>query len=74
MAWNTHKVVTRGEIEDADWSLTPGRYVGVAPVAEDEDFDFQAAVTEVRDELAVLNAEATLLMAKVQSYLSDIAT
>ena len=35
------KVVDRTEIEAADWSITPGRYVGVAPPEEDEDFDFE---------------------------------
>ncbi len=34
------KLVGRSEIEAHDWSLTPGRYVGVAPEEEDEDFDF----------------------------------
>ena len=36
------KLVDRGEIEAHDWSLTPRRYVGVAPEEEDEDFDFIA--------------------------------
>jgi type I restriction enzyme M protein len=35
------KQVDRKEIEAADWSLTPGRYVGVAPAEVDEDFDFE---------------------------------
>ena len=34
------KLVSHEEIEANDWSLTPGRYVGVAPEPEDEDFDF----------------------------------
>jgi type I restriction enzyme M protein len=41
-----------------DWSLTPGRYVGVAPQEEDEDFDFEETMREIHDELADLNAEA----------------
>jgi len=35
------KLVDIAEIEANDWSLTPGRYVGVAPEEEDEDFDFE---------------------------------
>jgi type I restriction enzyme M protein len=31
------RVVTRKDIEAADWSLTPGRYVGVPPVEVDQD-------------------------------------
>ena len=38
------KRVNRNEIEAHDWSLTPGRYVGVAPEEEDEDFDFDEAL------------------------------
>ena len=35
------KLVNRSETVAHDWSLTPGRYVGVAPEEEDEDFDFR---------------------------------
>ena len=33
------KLVSFKELEANDWSVTPGRYVGVAPQEEDEDFD-----------------------------------
>ena len=66
------KVVTRAEIEAADWSLTPGRYVGVAAVAEDEDFKFEGAIAEIRDELAELDCAACVLSARVQGYLRDL--
>ena len=52
------KVVTQKEIESADWSLTPGRYVGVAPAEVDDNFDFEQAITEIHTELAALNKEA----------------
>ena len=38
------KLVDRAEIAAHDWSLTPGRYVGVAPEEVDEDFDFEEAL------------------------------
>ena len=38
------KRVDRAEIAAHDWSLTPGRYVGVAPEEVDEDFDFEEAL------------------------------
>ena len=60
------KLVDRTEIEANDWSLTPGRYVGVAPEAEDEDFDFATAMREIHAELADLNAEAAVLAARIQ--------
>lgn len=66
------KVVTRKEIESADWSLTPGRYVGVASSEVDEDFDFEQAITEIHEELAGLNTEATELAAKIQANLEDL--
>ena len=60
------KLVARAEIEANDWSLTPGRYVGVAPEEEDEDFDFATTMREIHAELADLNAEAAVLAARVQ--------
>ena len=60
------KLVDRTGIEANDWSLTPGRYVGVAPEEEDEDFDFATAMREIHAELADLNAEATVLAARIQ--------
>jgi len=66
------KVVTQSEIEAADWSLTPGRYVGVAPAEVDEDFDFEQAITEIHEELAGLNAEAVELAATIQKNLEEL--
>jgi type I restriction enzyme M protein len=60
------KVVSRAEIEAADWSLTPGRYVGVAPAEVDEDFDFEQAMRDIHVELADLNREAVELAARIQ--------
>ena len=60
------KLVDRAEIEANDWSLTPGRYVGVAPEEEDEDFDFPTAMREIHADLADLNAEAAGLAEKIQ--------
>jgi type I restriction enzyme M protein len=60
------KVVSRAEIKAADWSLTPGRYVGVAPPEIDEDFDFEESLREIHSELAELNNEAAALAAKIQ--------
>lgn len=60
------KLVDRAELEANDWSLTPGRYVGVAPEEEDEDFDFEEALRDIHMELADLNQEASKLAAKIQ--------
>ena len=57
--------VTLAEIEASDWSLTPGRYVGVAPPEVDEDFDFEQTMRDIHAELADLNREAAVLAAKI---------
>ncbi|MFP4583147.1 MAG: hypothetical protein ACLFN9_07165, partial [Desulfococcaceae bacterium] len=67
------KRVDRAEIEANDWSLTPGRYVGVAPEEVDEDFDFEEAMREIHGELAELNAEAGALAERIQLNLKAMA-
>lgn len=55
------KVVTKAEIKGQDYSLTPGRYVGVAPQeAEDEDA-VEERLREIHVELVSLNEEAVAL-------------
>ncbi len=44
------KLVDVAEIEANDWTLTPGRYVGVAPEEVDDDFDFEEALREIHVE------------------------
>ncbi len=66
------KAVTRAEIEAADWSLTPGRYVGVAAVGEDEDFDFAETMKDVHAELAELNLSAQQLSIRIQAAAAEL--
>src|SRR5207249_9152111 len=66
------KAVTRAEIEAADWSLTPGRYVGVAPAEVDDDFDFEQAISDIHIELADLNQEAVALAKKIQKNFEEL--
>jgi len=66
------KVVSRADIEAADWSLTPGRYVGVAPPEVDEDFDFEQALRDIHVELADLNKEAGELAGKIQENFEEL--
>src|SRR5204863_6430235 len=66
------KLVDRKDIEAADWSLTPGRYVGVAPPEEDEDYDFEQTLRDIHTELADLNKEATELAAKIQDNFDEL--
>lgn len=52
------KLVDKKEIKENDWSLTPGRYVGVAPEEEDPDFDFGETMRNIHAELEDLNTQA----------------
>lgn len=61
------KVVNKEIIAQKDYSLTAGSYVGVAPVEEDEDFDFEARMGEIKVELQSLNEEASELANQIQA-------
>ena len=66
------KLVDREDIKAADWSLTPGRYVGVAPSEEDEYFDFEQTLRDIHVELADLNKEAVDLAEKIQTNFEEL--
>ena len=66
------KRVERGEVEAHDWSLTPGRYVGVAPEEEDEDFDFEEALRSIHLDLKGLNEEAEKLAARIARNFEEL--
>ncbi|MBN1323343.1 MAG: N-6 DNA methylase [Methanotrichaceae archaeon] len=66
------KLADRSEIAANDWSLTPGRYVGVAPEEEDENFDFEEALREIHVELEDLNAEAVRLAATIKKNFEEL--
>lgn len=59
------KLVDKAELKENDWSLTPGRYVGVALEEEDPDFDFGEAMRTIHTELEGLNAQAGDLAKKI---------
>ncbi len=66
------KLVTRKELEANDWSLTPGRYVGIAPEEPDEDFDFEEALRNIHVELEDLNAEAVQLAMAIKRNFEEL--
>jgi type I restriction enzyme M protein len=66
------KLIDRKDIEDADWSLTPGRYVGVAPPEPDDDFDFEQSIRDIHTELIDLNKESVDLAAKIQENFVEL--
>jgi type I restriction enzyme M protein len=66
------KLVDRAEIEANDWSLTPGRYVGVAPEDEDEDFDFDEALRDIHIDIEGLNVEAIKLSQTIKKNFEEL--
>jgi type I restriction enzyme M protein len=66
------RVVDRATIATHDWSLTPGRYVGVAPEEVDEEFDFEEALRSIRIDLTGLNEEAVALAARIDRNFEEL--
>lgn len=66
------KLVDVEKIEANDWSLTPGRYVGVAPEEEDENFDFEETLRDIHVELQGLNEEAGVLAENIAQNFRDL--
>jgi type I restriction enzyme M protein len=66
------KLVDREEIKAHDWSLTPGRYVGVAPEAVDDDFDFEEVLRSIHIDLKGLNEEAAELAARIAKNFEEL--
>ena len=66
------KLVDLKELEENDWSLTPGRYVGVAPEEEDENFDFEETIREIHVELQELNEEAVDLAKQIAQNFEEM--
>ena len=67
------KIATLSEIEEKNYSLTPGAYVGVAEV-EDDGVDFHERMNEIHTELASLNKEANVLMNEIMKEWDNLNT
>lgn len=71
------KLASRAEIAEQDWSLNPGRYVGVV-IEEDgkTEEEFAAQMLEAKEHLAELNDEAralaTIVAANLEKLLGDV--
>ena len=65
------KIATIQEIEEKNYSLTPGAYVGVAE-QEDDGVDFHERMTEIHAELGKLNQEANVLMEEIQKAWEEL--
>ena len=65
------KCATRAEIAEKGYSLTPGAYVGVAPV-EDDGVDFAERIKEIHSELLTLQAESNELMNTISKNMKEM--
>ena len=65
------KLATISELEEKGWSLTPGAYVGVAPV-EDDGVDFAERMAEIHRELLSLQAESNDLMDTISQNMKEM--
>lgn len=65
------KIATIQEIEEKNYSLTSGAYVGVAE-QEDDGVDFHERMNEIHAELAELNKEANALMDEIQKAWEEL--
>ena len=67
------RVVTRDDIAEQDSSLTPGRYVGVAPLGfEDDEEAFEERMKEIHLNLAELNESAVELAAQIAQNFEEL--
>ncbi len=62
------KIVDLEEIEENDYSLTPGRYVGYS-ILIDENFDYKTRMSEINADLQKLNSNANNLMNQLQNVM-----
>ena len=65
------KIATRAEIAEKNYSLTPGAYVGVAEVQEDDE-NFEERMKEIHKELNTLQDESNDLMATINANLKEL--
>ncbi|MCC6410483.1 MAG: SAM-dependent DNA methyltransferase [Saprospiraceae bacterium] len=65
------KTVTLEEVRENDYSLTPGRFVGITFVADD-GVDYQSRLKEIHSELETLNIEAEQLMATIRENAKEV--
>ena len=65
------KCASREEIAEKGYSLTPGAYVGVAPV-EDDGVDFEERMAEIHRELLSLQVESNDLMDTISQNMKEM--
>ncbi len=65
------KLADRETIQEKNYSLTPGAYVGVA-AAEDDGVDFRQRMREIHEELVRLQGESDRLMEEISRNMKEM--
>ena len=65
------KIASRAEIAEKQYSLTPGAYVGVAPVQDDGVY-FAQRMAEIHQELLKLQADSNVLMDTISMNMKEM--
>lgn len=66
------KAASRAEIAAQDWSLNPGRYVGVAAGEQPDDEGFRLRLAALHEELEELNVEAARLQLVIAQNVAEV--
>lgn len=65
-------VASSDEIALQDWSLNPGRYVGVAPGQVHDDEEFKKSLELLQEQLEALNSKATQLQIQIAQNAAEL--
>lgn len=66
------KVASRKEIQAQQWSLSPGRYVGVAPGQKQDEEEFKEQLEALQEELEGLNTQAAQLQTRIAQNVAEL--
>lgn len=66
------RAVSCADIVASDYSLTPGRYVGVTAQLEEDEEDFLERLTEIHTELEELNEKTILLAEQIRTNFAEL--
>ncbi len=65
------KIASLDEIKAQDWTLNPGRYVGVAPGQAPDNEEFKQKLEALQEELEGLNVEAAQLQTRIAQKVAE---
>jgi type I restriction enzyme M protein len=66
------KLATRKEIEAQDWSLSPGRYVGIIPGESTDEVELSKRLETLQEELEALATTATELRTRIANQIGEL--